>query len=181
MNHILEFKKYNFCDGCQYFEMDLSKSYMYPAYENPIYSLVYKQTVEELEFISPKEYIYKIALGFGNLSYDDALLPVSDKLVNKYAEDMKNGDKFPIGYYTDGSSAQEGRHRALALMKLGVEIMPVIKRTNVSKKYIQLEVELIKDFTREELNNYYISKGYNGITDLDWRELQSYLKYPERY
>lgn len=181
MNHILEFKKYNFCDGCQYFDMDLSNSYMYPAYENPIYSLVYKRVVEELEFISPKQYIYKIARGFGNLSYDDALTPVNDKLVDKYVEDMKNGDKFPIGYYTDGSSEQEGRHRAVALIKLGVETMPIIKRYYVDKKYIKNEVDKFKNFSREELNQYYIDKGYKGITDLDWSELQSYLKYPNRY
>lgn len=181
MKHILEFKNYNFCDGCQYFDMNLSNSYMYPAYENPIYSLIYKKVVEELEFISPKQYIYKIALGFGNLSYDDALAPVDYNLVDKYIEDMKKGDKFPIGFYTEGSSNQEGRHRAVALIKMGVETMPIIKRYSVNTNYIKKEVDKIKDLSREELNQYYIDKGYNGISDLDWRELQSYLNYPDSY
>lgn len=51
----------------------------------------------------------------------------------------------------------------------------------VDKKYIKNEVDKFKNFSREELNQYYIDKGYKGITDLDWSELQSYLKYPNRY
>lgn len=181
MNHLLEFNEYNICDGCQYFDMS-NLCDIYSAYENPIYSLIYKHTIEELIFISPKQYIYNIAKGFGNLSYDDALMHVNDDIVDKYVNAMKIGDKFPVGFYTDGSSGQEGRHRAVALMKLGIKIMPIIKRSYVtSTKIIKNEVEKIKNLSREELNQYYIDKGYNGITDLDWRELQSCIKHPERY
>lgn len=164
------------CDGCKYFDMKNIIN-IYSAYEHPVYSLLWKNTIEELTYINPKQYIYTIARNFGNLSYDDALIPINYKLVDKYVEDMKNGDKFPVGFYTVKSSGQEGRHRAIAMMKLGVQMMPIIKRTNVSANYIKDEVEKIKDLSREELNQYYINKGYKGITDLDWRELQSYIKH----
>jgi hypothetical protein len=175
----LEFDKS--CDGCKYFDTASVKRY-YSAYEYPIYSLVYKRTIEELTYINPKQYIYTIARNFGDLSYDDALIPVNDDLVDKYVEDMKKGDKFPVGFYTENSSSQEGRHRAVAMMKLGVNSMPIIKRTtNVSKNYIKAEVNKIKNLSREEVNQFYIDKRYLGITDLDWRELNSYLNHPNRY
>lgn len=178
MKHLQVFD--NFCDGCKYFDMKYTPIY-YPAYENPVYSLLWKQTSEELTYINPKQYIYTVARNFGQLSYEDALIPINDELVDKYVEDMKKGDKFPVGYYSVNSSLQEGRHRAIAMMKLGVDKMPIIKRTtNISKKDIKSEIEKIKDLSREELNQYYIDKGYLGITDLDWRELQSYIKYPNR-
>jgi hypothetical protein len=179
MKHLLLFE--SFCDGCKYFDMNNIRRF-YPAYENPVYSLLWKRTTEELIFINPKQYIYTVARNFGNLSYDDALMPVSDELVDKYVNAMKNGDKFPVGHYTTDRPDQEGRHRAVAMMKLGVDKMPIIKRTiNIPKDYIKKEVEKIKDLSKEELNQYYINKGYLGITDLDWRELQAYIKYPERY
>lgn len=179
MNHLQVFD--NFCDGCKYFDMKSIRRF-YPAYENPVYSLLWKKETEELIYINPKQYIYTVARNFGNLSYEDALIPINDELVDKYVEAMKKGDKFPVGFYTVNSSAQEGRHRAIAMMKLGVEKMPIIKRTTyLSKNYIKEIVHEIKDLSKEELNQYYIDKGYLGITDLDWRELQSYIKYPERY
>ncbi len=118
MKHLLLFE--SFCDGCKYFDMNNIRRF-YPAYENPVYSLLWKRTTEELIFINPKQYIYTVARNFGNLSYDDALMPVSDELVDKYVNAMKNGDKFPVGHYTNDRPDQEGRHRAVAMMKLGVD------------------------------------------------------------
>lgn len=179
MNHLQVFE--SFCDGCKYFDMKSIRRF-YPAYENPVYSLLWKKETEELIYINPKQYIYNIAKNFSQKSYEEALTCINDELVDKYVENMKNGDKFPVGFYTVNSSAQEGRHRAIAMIKLGVDKMPIIKRTTyISKNHIKSEVNKIKDLSKEELNQYYINKGYSGITDLDWRELQSYIKYPERY
>jgi RNase H-fold protein (predicted Holliday junction resolvase) len=180
MNHLLEFNEYNICDGCQYFDMQSLYRY-YPAYENPLYSLLWKKTIEELIYISPKEYIQRIAKGFKQ-SYEFELEIVNNNLVNKYIENFKKGDKFPICYYTENSSAQEGRHRVVAMMKMGIKTMPIIRRKeNISKRYINNIVNEIKDLSRDEVNQYYINKGYQGINDVDWNELQNYIKYPERY
>jgi hypothetical protein len=165
------------CDGCKYFDMN-NIGDIYSAYENPLYSLVYKRKIEELIYMSPKKYIYTIAHNFGGLSYEDALIPVSQEKVDKYVEAMKNGAKFPVGNYQENSSLQEGRHRAIALMKLGCDCMPVIKITiDVPNTYINEVVNELKDMSREEVNQYFIDKNYQGITDLDWRELDSYIKY----
>jgi hypothetical protein len=165
------------CDGSKYFDMK-GISNIYSAYENPLYSLVYKRKIEELTYMSPKQYIYTIARNFGNLSYDDALSHVSDEKVDKYVDAMKNGAKFPVGNYQENSSLQEGRHRAVALMKLGCNCMPLIKITlDVPNSYINKVVDEIKNMSREEVNQYFIDKNYQGITDLDWRELHSYIKY----
>jgi hypothetical protein len=67
------------------------------------------------------------------------------------------------------------------MLQMGVKKMPIIKIKYVSKKYVENVVNEIKNLTRDEVNQYFINKGYKGITDLDWRELQSYIKYPERY
>jgi hypothetical protein len=165
------------CDGCKYFDMK-NIGDIYSAYENPLYSLVYKRKIEELIYMSPKQYIYTIARNFGNLSYEDTLSYVSQEKVDKYVEAMKNGAKFSVGNYQENSSLQEGRHRAVALIKLGCENMPIIKITlDVPNTYINKIVDELKDMSREEVNQYFIDKNYQGITDLDWRELHTYIKY----
>jgi hypothetical protein len=179
MKYIKIFEEFNnsVCDGCKYFNMD-GIGDVYSAYENPLYSLVYKRKIEELIYMSPKQYIYTIARNFGGLSYDDAISHVNDETVNKYVDAMKNGAKFPVGNYQDNSSLQEGRHRAMAMIKLGCETMPIIKITlDVPNNYINKVVDELKDMSREEVNQYFINKNYQGITDLDWRELHSYIKY----
>jgi hypothetical protein len=163
------------CDCCKYFNMDdLS---MYGGMEHPIYYMLSKGLVFELEYISPKQYLYKIARGFG-VSYDDVLggAYIDDK-AKKYANDMKSGSKFPIGYYVDGKSNQEGRHRAVATMMLGCKLIPVIKQIEVSGDYVRNFVEKYKDYSRDELDSLFKDKGYDGISSLDWREFQNYINY----
>lgn len=48
------------CDGCKYFDIK-SITRHYSAYEYPIYSLLWKRTIEELTYINPKQYIYTVA------------------------------------------------------------------------------------------------------------------------
>lgn len=163
------------CDCCKYFDMDdMSR---YGGIENPIYFMIEKRSIFELEYIAPKQYLYSIARGFG-ISYDDAMgSAYNDEKAKKYAEDMQNGAKFPIGYYVDGKPDQEGRHRAAAAMKLNCELIPVIKKIDVSNEYIRSFVEEYKDYTKEQLDSLFKEKGYKGISSLDWREFQNYIKY----
>lgn len=164
------------CDCCKYFDMgELS---MYGGIENPLYFMINKHIIQELEYISPKQYIHKIARGFG-VSYDDALLvgAYNDEKAKKYAEEMKSGAKFPIGYYVDGKGRQEGRHRAVAAMMLGCKLIPVIKEFEVNNNYVRRFVEEYKDYDRDKLDLLFKEKGYHGISDLDWREFQNYVNY----
>jgi len=163
------------CDCCKYFDMDdMSR---YGGMEHPLYFMIEKRSIFEMEFIPPKQYIYNIARGFGS-SYDDAMggAYIEDK-AKKYAEEMKNGAKFPIGYYVDNKPDQEGRHRAAAAMMLGCQKIPVIKKVEINGDYVHKFVETYKDLTKEELDTMFKEKGYHGISSLDWREFQSYVNY----
>jgi len=90
---------------------------------------------------------------------------------------MKNGEKAPIGFYIRNKSSQEGRHRALAAMELSCNTIPVNAIRELSQQEIKEMVLDYKDMSREELNDSYIAWGYEGITGLDWSELQSYINY----
>ena len=60
------------CDCCKYFDMESAFLGRFGGMEHPIYFMLLKDEIHELEYISPKQYIHNIARGFG-LSYDDAL------------------------------------------------------------------------------------------------------------
>jgi hypothetical protein len=164
------------CDCCKYFDMESLERF--GALENPIYYAINKREINQLVYISPKQYIYNIARGFG-LSYEDALgNAYNDEKAGEYANMMKNGSKAPIGYYVDNKADQEGRHRAAAAMKLNCDKIPVVKITKgLDENYVKNLVRNLKDLSREEINNQYLEQGYKGISDLDWRELQNYIKF----
>lgn len=159
-----------------FFDFDSLNNYL--EFDKPLYSIVAKRETAKLLFLSPKQYIYKIARGFGNLSYEDAIKFINPEKVKKYMNDMKRGDKFPIGYYTLNSSSQEGRHRALAAMNLGCDEIPVIERRNISNSELKNIVSEFKGKSFEELNQIFKDKGFeNGITKLGYNDLQRYIEY----
>ena len=162
------------CDCCKYFD---SNSYEnYDGLQNPLYVMLSKSKLFQIKYIKPKQYLYSVATGFG-VSYDDSMMHVSQERIEKYVQDMKNGDKFPIGYYEENKPNQEGRHRAAALLEIGCEIMPIV----VLRDLTQLEVKKIaikfKDYSKEQLYETFKNMGYHGISSLDWRELQNYINY----
>ena len=165
------------CECCQYFDFGSLRSYS--GFEHPLYYMLEKGESHELKHITPKQYIYTIARGFGGLSYADVVDSgaVSKDNVKKYAEAMKRGDKFPIGFYRDGDSGQEGRHRALALMELGCDEMPIVVIKRVSDKEARDFVLKYKDYSREQLDSLFKEMDYNGISDLDWRDFRRYIDY----
>ena len=163
------------CDCCQYF--DFNSLEMYAGYENPIYYYIAKQKSERLIYMSPDEYMDTIAKE-ARLSRDEMEKYLDKSNISRYAQAMLNGSKFPIGFYSVGAkNSQEGRHRALALKSIGCTSMPVIKMENISFEDMEKFVRYYKEYSKEELNSEFIKLGYNGITELDWRELQNYIKY----
>jgi len=164
------------CDCCKYFDMDSLQNY--GAIENPLYYIINKREINELEYMDPKQYIYTIARGFG-ISYEDAMAGAyQDEKAVKYAEMMKSGSKAPIGFYTENKGSQEGRHRAAAAMKLECKMIPIVKIvTDLSNKYVHDFVNTYKDYSREQMDTMFKEKGYHGISSLDWREFTNYVKY----
>ena len=70
-----------------------------------------------LEYMTAKEYMECCSKIFGK-SVDYLYNNLPDKSsVDKYAQDMLNGDIFPLPYVNFATNQQEGRHRALAVAK----------------------------------------------------------------
>jgi len=71
-----------------------------------------------IEYMTAEEYIWRCAREIFGTSVDSCLNGTSADKVNKYAELMKNGEKFPLPYLSyEGYRGQEGRHRMLAAAK----------------------------------------------------------------
>lgn len=163
------------CDCCKYFDFELLDRV--GAFENPAYYMIEKMQRYSLKYIAPKQYIYAIARGFGGLTYDDTVSHVNWDNVDKYAEAMQSGSKFPIGYYREGKADQEGRHRALAANKLGCEAIPVVVIQDLSRDEVDELVHSLKGLSKEELDNKFKEMGYHGISGLDYRTIKNYIEY----
>lgn len=168
------------CDCCKYFDFTFSQEGgKFNGLERPLYYEISKSERQELKYIKPKQYIYAIARGFGGLSYADVVDSgaVSKDKVKEYAQAMQNGNKFPIPWYKNNETGQEGRHRALAAISLGCETIPVVVMSTLSYNEKLELAKSYKDLSREELNQIFINRGYNGITDLGWKDLQRFIEY----
>lgn len=167
------------CECCQYFDFSFKQAgAYYGGLNHPLYHELEKDIRHELRYIQPEAYMRAIARGFG-MSYDDAMNSnaIDKGKVKAFVNSMKNGDKFPIGYYTKNSGSQEGRHRALALMSIGCDEMPVVVMSQVHYGEKKEIVNKYRDYSREQLNQEYINKGYEGISDLDWRTIRAFVDY----
>jgi len=84
-----------------------------------------------IEYMSPNEYLDRCINDIFNSTYEKVVGVVKQhnaNIISKYANDMLNGDKFPLPYLDYVHKQQEGRHRALAVIEAFGEdsIMPVI-------------------------------------------------------
>lgn len=161
---------------------DMNEIYkQYVEFSMPLYSIINKWRTARLEYIKPDQYIYNIARGFGGLSYTDALSSTQQEVIDKYAQDMSNGDKFPVIYYTHNKSGQEGRHRAMASKKLGCEYIPVIKFMDLDKDEIYGMLMQFDGDSFDEVNNYFKEEGFKeGITQKCFNDLERYIENNRR-
>lgn len=159
---------------------DINSLNGYVEFDKPLYSIIAKRKTAKLIYMSPKQYIYRIADGFGGLSYEDVVDTgaVSQKKVDKYANEMLSGSKFPIGYFTKDGEQQEGRHRALAAIKLGCEKIPVVQLIKISNKEFLTVVNKFKNGSFEQIDTLFKKIGFdNGITQLGYNDLRRYIDY----
>lgn len=99
----------------------------------------------KIVYMTPDEYLNSCTDIFGK-SYEQSagFIEKNNKAtINKYAQDMLNGDKFPLPYLNYATGNQEGRHRAFAVKQAFGEnsIMPVLVITPT-------------DPTEEEIRDY---------------------------
>jgi hypothetical protein len=144
-------------------------------YQQPLYFIVAKKKIIRLKMMSPDEYFEIISKNFG-ITVEECITYVEQWKVDMFADNMKKGDKFPIPYYGKDTSEQEGRHRVLAAKKLGCKELPVIELEYLSTEWVTNFIEANKYKTKEELNEYFISLGFQGVTELGMRDLELYSK-----
>lgn len=95
------------------------------------YNRDYKGLETRVILVDPTQYNRVLARGRGTNTDDEIVERIDyyDSSTPKYANDMKNGDKFPVPYIkynADGSfNGQEGRHRASAARYAGLDKIPV--------------------------------------------------------
>lgn len=97
----------------------------------------------KIVYMTPNEYLERCAKDIFNSTWEKTVASIERNYadtITKYANDMKNGDKFPIPYLNYVTENQEGRHRALAVKQAFGEdsIMPVlvIKETNPTREEV---------------------------------------------
>jgi len=102
---------------------------------DPEYFKRAKKKVWHIEYMRPDEYMERTIKGFSTHGYtrSQVMAGVEQELVDKYADLMASGTKFPMltldysGYMgATGEFSQEGRNRALAAKKIGAEQVPVM-------------------------------------------------------
>lgn len=121
--------------------------------------------------MSPRDYLYN---SYSNdLDEWDKYFAIDniskDSSVAKYAEQMKNGDRFPIvsiDYDNNGWSGQEGRHRALAAQLNGIETIPVLVRHPVGTDVMDYLIPSKYADVTEAFSDYVTVKRYTGAADL---------------
>lgn len=85
-----------------------------------------KGKIGTIQYMPPDVYIEKCAYDIFNSTVEKTLRGINDINIDKYAEQMKNGEKFDLPVLDYSGKTQEGRHRALAMKKLGIKLMPVL-------------------------------------------------------
>lgn len=103
---------------------DIFNDIMCPS-EHP-YFMLYKGVVGYLKLIRTTEYFKMCAEARGHGTAADEYASISDETVEKYANDMLNGDKFPIPVVNFAKGGQEGRHRVAAAAKNGATMVPCV-------------------------------------------------------
>ena len=118
--------------------------------------------------MTPDEYIEECAEAFGIPKQE--LMESRDRdMFKKYAEDMRNGDKFPPLSldYSQGKFSQEGIHRALASRYNGVNEVPVmiVEKVNriesdlgPTKKFDNIETPIPQTKTTEQYKDTFDKK-----------------------
>ena len=133
--------------------------------------------------MSPRDYLYN---SYSNKldewdKYEAIQHVAEDPSVAEYAENMKNGDKFPlvsIEYNEDGWLAQEGRHRALAAQRNGIETIPVLVRHPVGTDVMDYLIPSKYTDVTEAFSDYITVKRYTGAVDLTSKTRDIYRADP---
>lgn len=110
-----------------------------------------KQSGGYIAEMSPAEYLKRCAYQvFENATIESTLAAINENNVDEYAKKIESGEKFDMPYLNLKKGEQEGRHRAAAAMKAGIEKIPVLvvgykQNTDSADKRGSVGVLVIKD------------------------------------
>lgn len=130
--------------------------------------------------MSPKEYLERCAFEIFDGTLESTINGVIDEDAQKYAEKMKNGEKFDLPYLNYRDNSQEGRHRAVAAYLAGIEKMPVlIAGKPPTKEDMGFKLQEAKYKARKAERAYEDRK--KGSNDIDFSDVDlSFLNLDNR-
>ena len=135
---------------------------------------------QDAEIVDMKatEYLHRCVDDIFHSTWEKTITPIvkgNQELIDRYANDMLNGDKFPLPYLDYTTLNQEGRHRALAAINAYGDdvIIPVIiiKPTQPTKQEL-------KDYCNRKFpnNKTQANMFYDGLL---WKYFKDEIEYEE--
>lgn len=114
-----------------------------------------KRQDAEIVYMTADEYINRCIKDIFGMSYDKVVTDAVDfDKVDKYANLMKHGTTFPIGYLNYADRQQEGRHRALAFKQaFGKDAKMPVLIINPTATY-SVTLDEIMDYCRRKWGEY---------------------------
>ena len=126
MNTVAEVKK-PIKSPSKYFADTTGMSYYDGILHYPKYHRANKGVRAYVEMISPEKYFEEAAkVRRGNGAIEDEYMSTGHRRSLIYADRTRKGSKMPIPVIDYAHHSQEGRHRAMAAMKLKLHKIPVL-------------------------------------------------------
>ena len=124
--------------------------------------------------MSPEEYIRRCAYEiFKNnepspATLESVLSSREQASIDEYAQRMLAGEKAPTPYLNYETSNQEGLHRALAAMKAGIDVIPVMVEGNPPSYGLDWQARnFISDINLARLDRELAETGFEPLVDYD--------------
>jgi hypothetical protein len=115
----------------KYFMNTTDMSYYDGVIQFPRYHKENKGVCGKIELMSPDDYIQSCALSRSRPNtVDEEMMNVNMTRVIVLEQKMRAGEKLPLIVIDKKSCMQEGRHRALASKRIGLEKIPVLVVTD---------------------------------------------------
>ncbi len=162
--------KIPFCDGSKYFlSIDENTNTGYDQLPDIIHepmrtnALITKGILASIVPMTADQYLTNCSKARGHKPAipENEYAAINPGKIDDIAEKMKNGNKFPIPIINYAYGNQDGRHRALAALKIGVKRIPVIVIDFCNENQIRKIIDYPKSWNF--FNGIMIDKGTGKI------------------
>lgn len=131
----------------------------------------YKNMDWDIEYMSPEDYIRMVAKQQGT-TYEQQFSYIRQDKVEELKDLISKGTKLYMPFINNvkGEISQEGRHRAIAAMKMGIKKIPVLVinpiDTSGSGGNLSSKIGVWDDLSKGEYGKFYVSYDFSGG---DWK------------